>query len=91
MSPPGKGTVLQERKRSNFFLSPANRSFAMPSISLKTCPSIDSIQLVVGQEDMDYTLKEIVEAYGYRKISKIVPGGKVRQESVKNGIETLPS
>jgi 2-C-methyl-D-erythritol 4-phosphate cytidylyltransferase len=39
---------------------------------------------------MDYCLKEIVERYGYRKVSQIIPGGKRRQESVKNGIDALP-
>jgi 2-C-methyl-D-erythritol 4-phosphate cytidylyltransferase len=34
-------------------------------------------------------LKEIIEKYQYRKISQIVPGGKRRQESVKNGIDFL--
>jgi 2-C-methyl-D-erythritol 4-phosphate cytidylyltransferase len=45
---------------------------------------------VVGEEDMDYCMKEIIEKYHYRKISQIVPGGKRRQDSVKNGIDALP-
>jgi len=44
---------------------------------------------VVGQGDMDYCMKEIIEKYQYRKISQVVPGGKQRQESVKNGINAL--
>jgi 2-C-methyl-D-erythritol 4-phosphate cytidylyltransferase len=56
----------------------------------ETCPLIRSILLVVGEEDMDYCLKEIVERYGFRKVSQIVPGGKRRQDSVKNGIDALP-
>lgn len=55
----------------------------------ETCPLIHSILLVVGEEDMDYCMKEIVEKYHYRKISQIVPGGKRRQDSVKNGIDAL--
>jgi 2-C-methyl-D-erythritol 4-phosphate cytidylyltransferase len=47
------------------------------------------ILLVIGQEDMDYCLKEIVEKYNYRKISQLIPGGKRRQDSVKNGIDVL--
>ena len=39
---------------------------------------------------MDYCLKEIVEKYQFQKVSQIVPGGKRRQESVKNGIDALP-
>jgi 2-C-methyl-D-erythritol 4-phosphate cytidylyltransferase len=56
----------------------------------EACSLIRSVRLVVGQEDMDYCLKEIVEKYRFRKVSKIVPGGKWRQESVKNGIDSLP-
>lgn len=56
----------------------------------EACSLIRSVRLVVGQEDMDYCLKEIVEKYRFRKVSKIVPGGKWRQESVKNGIDALP-
>jgi 2-C-methyl-D-erythritol 4-phosphate cytidylyltransferase len=56
----------------------------------EACSLIRSVRLVVGQEDMDYCLKEIVERYRFRKVSTIVPGGKWRQESVKNGIDALP-
>jgi 2-C-methyl-D-erythritol 4-phosphate cytidylyltransferase len=56
----------------------------------ETCPLIRSILLVVGQEDMDYCLKEIIEKYGFQKVSQIVPGGKRRQDSVKNGVDALP-
>ncbi len=56
----------------------------------ETCPLIRSILLVVGEEDMDYCLKEIIEKYRFQKVSQIVPGGKRRQESVKNGIDALP-
>ncbi len=56
----------------------------------ETCPLIRSILLVVGREDMDYCLKEVVEKYEFKKVSQIVPGGKRRQESVKNGIDALP-
>jgi 2-C-methyl-D-erythritol 4-phosphate cytidylyltransferase len=38
---------------------------------------------------MDHCLEEIVEKYRYQKVSQIVPGGKRRQDSVRNGIEAL--
>jgi 2-C-methyl-D-erythritol 4-phosphate cytidylyltransferase len=56
----------------------------------EACPLVRSILLVAGEEDMDYCLKEIVEKYRFQKVSQIVPGGKRRQESVKNGIDALP-
>jgi 2-C-methyl-D-erythritol 4-phosphate cytidylyltransferase len=39
---------------------------------------------------MDYCLKEIIEKYKLKKVSQIIPGGKRRQDSVKNGMDALP-
>jgi 2-C-methyl-D-erythritol 4-phosphate cytidylyltransferase len=85
----GKGHRFAGEKKKQFLLLSGKPILCHTLDKFESCPSIDSIQLVVGQEDVDYTLKEIVEAYGYRKVSKVVPGGKIRQESVKKGIETL--
>jgi 2-C-methyl-D-erythritol 4-phosphate cytidylyltransferase len=87
----GKGHRLPGEKKKQF-LSLAGKPILCHTLdAFEACPSIDFIQLIVGQEDVTYTLKEIVEVYGYRKISQIVPGGKSRQESVKKGIDTLSS
>jgi len=87
----GKGHRFPGKKKKQF-LSLAGRPVLCHTLDrFEACPSIDTIHLVVGEEDMTYTLREIVEAYGYRKVSRVVPGGKSRQESVKNGVHSLPS
>jgi len=70
----GKGRRFAGEKKKQFFLLAGKPILCHTLDQFETCPSIDFIQLVVGREDMAYTLKEIVEAYGYRKISQIVPG-----------------
>jgi 2-C-methyl-D-erythritol 4-phosphate cytidylyltransferase len=87
----GKGHRLPGEKKKQFLSLEGKPILCHTLDPFEACPSIDFIHLVVGREDMTYTLREIVEAYGYRKISQIVPGGKLRQESVKNGIDTLSS
>ena len=47
---------------------------------------IDEIILVCAEEDIDYCKEEIVDKYGFSKVSKIVPGGKERYNSVFNGL-----
>ncbi len=47
---------------------------------------IDGIILVV-KEDEKETMKEIVDKYGFKKVKKIVEGGKRRQDSSLNGIK----
>jgi 2-C-methyl-D-erythritol 4-phosphate cytidylyltransferase len=85
----GKGQRFMEGKKKQFFLLADKPILTHTLDKFENCPLIDSILLVVGQEDMDYCLKEIIEKNRYRKISQIVPGGKRRQDSVKNGMDAL--
>ena len=48
---------------------------------------IDEIILVASADDMDFVKKEIVERYGFDKVSHIVTGGKERYNSVYNGLK----
>ena len=85
----GKGQRFMEGRKKQFFLLADKPILTHTLDKFESCPLIDSILLVVGQEDMDYCLKEIIEKNKYRKISQIVPGGKRRQDSVKNGMDAL--
>jgi 2-C-methyl-D-erythritol 4-phosphate cytidylyltransferase len=86
----GKGHRFMEGKKKQFHFLEGKPDLAHTLDKFETCPLIRSIILVVGQEDMDYCLKEVVEKFEFKKVSQIVPGGKRRQESVKNGIDALP-
>jgi len=48
---------------------------------------IDEIILVVGKGEIDYCQIEIVNKYGFSKVTHIVEGGKERYHSVIKGIE----
>src|SRR5512136_5506 len=85
----GKGHRFMEGKKKQFHFLEGKPILAHTLDKFEACPLIRSILLVVGQEDMDYCLKEVVEKFEFKKVSQIVPGGKRRQESVKNGIDAL--
>lgn len=86
----GKGHRFMKGRKKQFFSLGEKPVLARTIDPFETSPLIRQILLVVGQEDLDYCLKEIVEKYRYRKVSQIIPGGKLRQESVKKGLDTLP-
>ncbi len=46
----------------------------------------DDIIIVTGEDDKDYIRNDIVEKYEFKKVSKIVSGGKERYNSSYNGI-----
>ena len=50
---------------------------------------IDNVILVTGRDEIDYCRKDIVERYGFKKVTNIVAGGKERYESVYNALNTV--
>lgn len=47
---------------------------------------IDEIIVVTGKEDIEKVRKEIIERYQFKKVKRVVAGGKERQDSVYNGL-----
>lgn len=47
---------------------------------------IDEIVLVTKEEDVEFCKKEIVDKYGLKKVTRVVPGGENRYDSVYNGL-----
>lgn len=50
---------------------------------------VDEIILVTGEGQEEYCRKEIVDAYGFLKVKKIVTGGKERYHSVAKGLDAI--
>jgi len=53
-------------------------------------PAVDAVFLVVPAGDEDIIRGDMVDFYGLRKVRKILPGGRERQDSVRAGIDALP-
>lgn len=51
------------------------------------CPWMDDIVLVTGEEEIEFCQREIVGRYGFDKVSAVIPGGKERYHSVRNGLK----
>ena len=51
--------------------------------------AVEKIALVVAEGQQDYCRKEIVERYGFTKVSAIVPGGSERYLSGHAGLKAL--
>lgn len=54
---------------------------------LQASPVIDEIILAVPQNEMEYCLAEIVANHHFTKVTKVVPGGHERQDSVRHALE----
>jgi 2-C-methyl-D-erythritol 4-phosphate cytidylyltransferase len=56
---------------------------------LQASSVINEIILAVPQSEMDYCLKEIVAKHHFTKVTKVVPGGHERQDSVRHALEAV--
>ena len=55
--------------------------------TFESCSIISEIVLVVPEDDCAYCHDHIVPNYGLKKISRVVGGGRRRQDSVLNGVQ----
>ncbi len=52
-------------------------------------PSVDSVILVVPEEDITEVRNQIVEKYFFTKVKDVVSGGRERQDSVGNALKRI--
>lgn len=52
-------------------------------------PMISEIIVLTRENEREYCQKEVVDKYGYSKVTKIVAGGAERQDSVRHGLAAL--
>lgn len=52
-------------------------------------PLIDAIYLVIPADEIPYCRQHVVEAYRFKKVAAIIPGGEERQNSVLNGLNAM--
>jgi 2-C-methyl-D-erythritol 4-phosphate cytidylyltransferase len=56
---------------------------------LQSSPVIDEIILAVPQSEMEYCLAHVVKPHHFTKVTKVVPGGHERQDSVRHALEEV--
>ena len=72
------------------FLLLDNRPIIVRTLQIfEECRQVDGIYLVVNHKDLALIQEEILEPYKFHKIMKLVIGGRLRQDSVKNGLEAI--
>jgi 2-C-methyl-D-erythritol 4-phosphate cytidylyltransferase len=58
-------------------------------LAIDACPAIKNIYLVIPEEDHLFCQESILSSIHVRSFIKLVSGGKIRQESVHNGLSAI--
>lgn len=82
----GKGKRMNSRI-SKQFLELNGKPVLYYALAAFEKSAVNDIILVTQENDIEYCRKEIVEKYGFRKISRITAGGKERYDSVWKGLQ----
>lgn len=53
------------------------------------CKEVREVTLVVHPEELAYCQEKVISPYGLKKVLRLVPGGKERQDSVYNALKAL--
>ena len=84
----GRGSRMESAVQKQYLML-GNSPVIYYSLKCFHDSEVDDIVLVVGQDEIAYCEKEIVKAYNFSKVSKIIAGGSERYESVYNAIMAL--
>jgi 2-C-methyl-D-erythritol 4-phosphate cytidylyltransferase len=83
----GTGLRMGGEKAKQFLELEGRPLLAVTLQPFQDCRAVNAIILVVPSVDVEYCEKEIVEKFRLHKVTKVVPGGVRRQDSVRLGIE----
>lgn len=82
----GRGSRMNSTVQKQYMLLKGKPLLYYALKQFEAFEGIQKIILVTGEQDIAYCRKEIVDAYGFQKVSSIVAGGKERYDSVYQGL-----
>lgn len=85
----GQGKRMNSNIQKQFMLL-QNKPVLYYSLKcFQDCKEVSRIILVTGEAEIEYCRNEIVELYGFDKVTDIVAGGKERYDSVEQGLQCI--
>lgn len=84
---------MSNRMRSSVnkqFISIDNKPILTHTLEkFEKCRYVDEIIVVAKEDEVDYCKRKIIRRFNFKKVSKVVKGGRERQDSVYNGLLAL--
>ena len=82
----GQGKRMHSKVQKQFITLKGKPVLYYSLVCFQKSPEIQDIILVTSEESLEFCRREIVDAFGFSKVKKIVPGGKERYDSVYQGL-----
>lgn len=85
----GTGSRMKSRINKQYMLLNSRPILSYSLDVFEKYEAVDEIVIVAHPREIEYCEGEIVKKFGYRKVKKVIPGGKQRQDSVWAGLLQL--
>ncbi len=85
----GNGTRMQEKTNKQYKILNNRPVLAYSLEFFEELGVVDEIIVVTRKKDLDYCKHEVIEKFGFTKVTAIIPGGKERQDSVYAGLQRM--
>ncbi|HHW60514.1 MAG TPA: 2-C-methyl-D-erythritol 4-phosphate cytidylyltransferase [Syntrophomonadaceae bacterium] len=85
----GRGRRMEDQINKQYILLGSRPVLAYSLEFFENIDKVDRIVVVARKKEIEYCRREVVERYGFKKVSHIVAGGKERQNSVWAGLQQL--
>lgn len=85
----GSGSRMKSSVKKQYLMMQGRPVLCHSLEVFQNCSRIDEIILVCGKGEIEQCRSNIVEAYGFTKVSHIVEGGKERCHSVHEGLKVI--
>ena len=85
----GLGTRMQQDTPKTY-LHLAGKPILVHTLEVfETVPEVHEVMVVVHPEDLEFCQSEVIDPCPLKKVLRLVPGGKERQDSVYNALKIL--
>lgn len=85
----GLGRRMQQDTPKTYLLL-AGKPILIHTLELfETIPEVHEVLVVVHPEDLEFCQQEVIDPHPLKKVLRLVPGGKERQDSVYNALKVL--
>jgi len=82
----GMGRRMQAGVNKQYLELDGRPILAQTLALFESSPHVVRILVIAPADELDYCRTQIVERYGFAKVSELVAGGAERQDSVRNGL-----
>ncbi len=85
----GVGLRMQSQIAKPYLLLAGKPILAHTLEVFETVREIQEVTVVAHPDDLEYCREEVIAPYGFKKVLRLVPGGKERQDSVYHALKAL--